>query len=135
MKVIIADDSLLIQERLIDIISQLDNTEILGVYSNGNDTLEGLRIHKPNIAIVDFNMPGINGLEVLNKIRIEDKLLVFIILTFFSSNYYKTLAIQSGANYFFSKVDEFEDLTILLKKLIGEENKMIIGRNSKNTNE
>jgi len=108
MKVLLADDSGLILERLQEALSSFKHIEIVGSFKNGNETLEGLRVLKPEVAIVDIKMPGLNGLEVLSEIRKENKDIKIIILTFYSTEYHRQQAIQSGADYFFSKVDDFD---------------------------
>ncbi len=108
MKVLLADDSGLILERLQEALRSFKHIEIVGSFKNGTETLEGLRVLKPQIAIVDIKMPGLNGLEVLQEIRKEDKNLKIIILTFYASEYHRQQAIHSGADYFFSKVDDFD---------------------------
>jgi len=108
MKVLLADDSGLILERLQEALSSFKQVEIVGSFKNGIDALEGLRNLNPQVAIVDIKMPGLNGLEVLNEIRKENKFVKIIILTFYASEYHRQLAIQTGADYFFSKVDDFD---------------------------
>jgi len=110
MRVIIADDSNLIRERLQEMISGYKQVEIVGTFKNGTDTLSALRILKPDLAIVDIVMPGLNGLEVLKAIRKENKTMTFIIFTFHSSDYYRQMAIQSKVDHFFNKVDDFDNL-------------------------
>ena len=114
MRVIIADDSDLIRDRLQQMLSQFGQVEIVGSFNNGTQTLEGLVLLKPNLAIVDYKMPGLSGLEVLKGIRKETTDIKIIILTFYSSDYYRQLAMQYGADYFFSKVDEFEKISALI---------------------
>jgi DNA-binding NarL/FixJ family response regulator len=124
MRVVIADDSNLIQERLQELIIGYKRAEIVGTFKNGTDTLNALRTLKPDLAIVDIVMPGISGLEVLKAIRKENKTMTFIIFTFHSSDYYRQMAIQDGADYFFSKVDEFEKVAVVMAAmLINEKNK------------
>jgi len=108
MRVVIADDSALIRERLQEMLSISGKVELVGSFDNGTDTLDALRNLKPDLAIVDIKMPGLSGLEVLTEIRKEDKTLKFIILTLHSSDYYRQMALEAGADYFFSKVDDFE---------------------------
>ena len=108
MRVLLADDSDLILERLQKMVSMFSQVEIVGSYKNGLETLEALRLLKPDLAIVDIKMPGISGLKVLKEIRKEDKTIKFIILTFYSSDYYQQVAIEAGVDYFFSKVNDFE---------------------------
>jgi len=123
MKVLIADDSELIRDRLQQMLSQYGQVEIVGSFDNGTDTLEALLCLKPELAIVDYKMPGLSGLEVLKGIRKESTSIKIIILTFYSSNYYRLLAMQYGADYFFSKADEFEKISHLLDTMLVTDSK------------
>jgi DNA-binding NarL/FixJ family response regulator len=118
MRVIIADDSDLIRERLQQMLRQFVEVEIVGTYNNGTQTLEALLLLKPDLAIVDYKMPGLNGLEVLKGIRIEATSIKIIILTFYSSDYYRQLAMQYGADYFFSKADDFEKISLVVEEMM-----------------
>ena len=95
--------------------------EIVGSLNNGTETLEALRVLKPDLAIVDIQMPGLSGLEVLSEIRKENKIVKFIILTLYSSDYYRQLAVKTGADYFFSKVEDFEKVSLVVAELIMKE--------------
>ena len=121
MRVLLADDSGLILERLQKMVSMFRQVEIVGSFKNGTDTLEALRILKPDLAIVDIKMPGLSGLEVLKQIRKEDKTVKFIILTFYSSDYYQKVAIDAGVDYFFSKVNDFEKISKVVAELAEKE--------------
>jgi len=121
MKVLLADDSKLSLVRLQEMVSIYKQVEIVKSCSNGIDTLEALRTLKPDLAIVDIKMPGLSGLVVLNEIRKEDKIVKFIILTFYSSEYHRQMALQAGADYFFNKVDDFEKVSQLVEDLAKKE--------------
>lgn len=114
MRVIIADDSDLIRDRLQQLLRQFGQVEIVGSYNNGSQALDGLLLLKPDLAILDYKMPGLSGLEVLKGIRKETTVIKIIILTFYSSDYYRQLAMQYGADYFFSKVNDFEKISLLV---------------------
>ncbi len=118
MKIVIADDSDLIRERLQQMLRQHDKVELVGAFKNGTETLEALRALKPKLAIVDIKMPGLSGLQVLKEIRKEDKTLKFIILTFYSTDYHRQLAIEAGADYFFSKGDDFEKVSQVVSEML-----------------
>jgi two-component system response regulator DesR len=121
MRVILADDSALIRERLREMLSVFRQVDIVGSFENGTDTLQALRALKPDLAIVDLKMPGLTGLDVLTGIRKENSTLKFIILTFFSSDYYRQIALQAGVDYFFSKVDDFEKVILVVEEMIDKE--------------
>jgi DNA-binding NarL/FixJ family response regulator len=121
MRVLLADDSVLILEWLQDTLGVNKQVEIVGSFKNGIDTLKALKTLKPDLAIVDFKMPGLNGLEVLKEIRKENKILKFIILTYYSLDNYRQVAMQAGADYFFSKVDDFEKVSIVVEEMVAKE--------------
>lgn len=118
MRVLLADDSRLMLERLTEMLNMYRDTEIVGSFNNGSETLKGLRTLKPDLAIVDIKMPGLTGLEVLTEIRKENKTVKIIILTFYSSDYYRKMAIQSGADYFFNKVDDFDEVSMVVAGML-----------------
>lgn len=118
MKVLLADDSGLILERLKEMLSMYKQAEVVASLKNGTEALEALRTLKPDLAIVDIKMPGLSGLEVLNEIRKEDESIKFIIFTFYSSDHYRQLAIQAGADYFFNKADDFDKVSLVVADMI-----------------
>ncbi len=117
LRVLLADDSDLILDRLQQMLRLHPLVEIAGSFKDGIKTLEALKSLKPDLAIVDIKMPGLTGLEVLHEIRKEDSHLKFMILTFYSSENYRKLAISYGADYFFSKVDDFEKISPVVNEL------------------
>lgn len=118
MKVLIADDSTLILERLQQMLSAYKQVEIVGSLNNGKDALASLKTLKPDLAIVDNKMPGLTGIQVLSEIRKENATLKFMLLTFYSTDNYKQLAINAGADYFFSKVDDFEKISGVVQEML-----------------
>lgn len=125
MKVLLADDSGLILDRLKEMLSMHKHVEVVASLKNGKETLEALRLFKPDLAIVDIKMPELSGLEVLNEIRKENNSTKFIILTLYTSDYYRQLAIQAGADYFFNKADDFEKVSTVVSGMIRETKKKI----------
>lgn len=118
MRVLLADDSDLILERLKEILNTFESLEVIATFKNGTQTLDALRSMKPDIAIVDIKMPGLSGLEVLSEIRKENNSIKIIILTLFSSEHYRMLAERDGADYFFNKADEFDKVSAAIEDII-----------------
>jgi two-component system response regulator YesN len=124
MKVLIAYDTNLIRERLQEMVSVSRQLEVVGSFANGTDTLEGLRTLKPDLAIIGLEMTGLNGIEVLKEIRKENSSLVYIILTLFSSEFYREMAMEAGADYFFSKPDDFKKVARVMVEMVIKEGKL-----------
>jgi DNA-binding NarL/FixJ family response regulator len=120
MKVIIADDSRLMRERIHEAISIFSGVEIVSETENGLQTLEEIKKHNPCLAIIDIRMPDMNGIEVLKKIR-ELKMKVKVcILTNYPYPQYKKRCIEAGADYFLSKTEDFEDIKIVIADMLRE---------------
>ena len=118
MKVLLADDSELILETLQELLSAYKQVKIVASCKNGIETLESLRTLNPDLAIVDIKMPGLNGLEVISEIRKENKAVKLIVLTFHSSDYNRQMSIEAGADFFFSKADDFEKIAVVVEGML-----------------
>jgi len=118
MKVLLADESVLMMDLLKQMLGMHKEFEIVAQSYNGNDTLEALRNLKPELAIVDNNLPGLSGLEVLEEIRKEDDDLKFILFSDYVSDYYLPSTRQTGNDFFFSKSDDFEKVFDVMSQMI-----------------
>ena len=96
IKVIVIDDHDLIREGLNRIISFEEDLEILGEGKNGEETLELVESKKPEVVVLDINMPKKNGLEALKEIKEKDKNIKVIMLTV--ENDKKTIFFFSRSN-------------------------------------
>lgn len=72
-KVIIVDDHELVAEGISNLFKNLSNFQLVGVYSNSNEALTKIEILKPDLVITDLDMPGLNGLELIEKTNSQNK--------------------------------------------------------------
>ena len=126
MKILLADDSVLILERLQQMLAGIDQVEIVASLNNGIDALDSLRTFNPDVAILDIRMPGLSGIEFLNTFKKENKSVIFIILTLHSQGYFRQMAINAGSNYFFNKADDFEKISSIVNGLCENRKEEII---------
>ena len=103
MKVIIADDSSLLRERIKELLKDFENVSIVGEAANGTEALQLISETNPDVAIIDIRMPEINGIEVLKKIRESGSILKVIILSNYPYKQYRERCMAEGADYFFDK--------------------------------
>ena len=122
MKVLIADDSQLILDRLQVMLNDFNGAQVVAALKNGKDSLDFIKSLNPDLVIIDINMPRLNGLQVLEAIKKENHKAVFIILTFYESKFFREKAMILGADYFFSKVDDFEKVSTVVSSLLALEN-------------
>ena len=105
LKALIIDDELLIRKSIGRILKQRGHD--IFEAENGNIALDVWREVKPDLVLLDFMMPGRNGLEVLKEIEPELKKCVIVMSAYVGQNEHKDF-IKLGASHFFSK--PFDDI-------------------------
>ena len=71
LRIVIADDENLSRELLVELLSELPNTEVVGVACQGIEALELSASHQPDLILLDIQMPKLDGLEVAKKLSAE----------------------------------------------------------------
>ncbi len=105
LKTLIIDDELLIRKSIGRILKQRGHD--VSEAENGNIALDVWREVRPDLVLLDFMMPGRNGLEVLKEIEPELKKCVIVMSAYVGQNEHKDF-IKLGASHFFSK--PFDDI-------------------------
>jgi len=121
LKVFIADDSVIVRERIIEILSKTGIVEIIGQTGNGNEAVDSIVKLHPDVAIVDIYMPGKNGIEVLMKVKsIQPDTRVIMFTSYFLTGFREKCR-KEGADFFLESNDIgylAEVLGIIHKRLI-----------------
>lgn len=114
IKVLCIEDEDLIRENQVFYLKRLFNT----VYE-ANNTIKALEIineHKPDIVISDIELDDMNGLELIRKVRKEDKQTKFIVLSAYSTKEYLLDAIDLGlAKYLIKPIDHETFYPVLMQ--------------------
>lgn len=80
MRVLLADDHLLMRAGVRALLERIPNTEIVGEASDGTEALSLLEAHRPDIAFIDIAMPGMSGIEVAERAAREGLHMVRIVV-------------------------------------------------------
>lgn len=118
MRVLLADDSILMLDRLNEMLAPCNGVELIGECRNGTQTLNAILALEPDMVIIDISMPGLNGLEVIEAAKLAKSRTFFVVLTMYASQHYRELAMLLGSDYFLSKVDDFEDIPRVVQEMI-----------------
>lgn len=116
--VYIADDEHLICEGLAESIpwGAID-MQVVGTAENGRDALNGIREKKPDIVLTDIRMPYMDGLELIEKIKVVRPDCRILIITGHAEFEYAQTAIKLGVEDFILKPIDIDALCITLKKI------------------
>ena len=120
MKVFIADDSSEIRKRIIAMLSVLaERIEMIGEAENVQDAIHRIHEFEPDVVILDIRMPGGSGIDVLKKIRKRHDVPVIIILTSYPHSQYRNKCMEAGADFFFDKSRDFEEIVKVVSGISG----------------
>jgi len=120
MKVLVADDSLLIHERMTKLLSRIDGIELIESAYNTNQALSLFDSMEPDVVILDISMPYTTGIDVLSRIKNESPETKVIILTSFPSDQFREICDSYGADHFLDKSEEFHEIATILKEYLKE---------------
>lgn len=111
IKILIADDQKLIREGLKVLLEMEEDFEIIGEATNGVEAYEFYIKLKPDIILMDIQMPVMNGVEAIKKIKEVDSQAKIIILTTFDDDQYVYDGLKSGALGYVLKDTSIEKLS------------------------
>lgn len=132
MRIFLIEDEWLAMDELMHIMKPYAEQHTLVCYENGEDALEGALQAAPDIIISDIRMPGLSGLETLQRLSSINPQLQAIMLSGYNDFEYARAAIKLGAKeYILKPVVEkelYEVLNRLIASVISEENKIQMAR-------
>lgn len=123
MKVFIVDDSSAIVARLEDLLQEVRGVELVGRAGDVAEAVRGIHIMNPDALILDLQMPGGSGLDVLRAVRMDHPYLQVVICTNYAYAKYREECMSAGANFFLDKTAEFEKIPEILRELVKKEAK------------
>ena len=120
MKVFIVDDSKIVRDRLVILLSDLKKIEVIGQAKSTRQAIVAIRKLKPDVVILDIRMRDGNGIEVLANIKKDKSSPVIIMLTNYPYPQYRKKCLDAGADFFFDKSTEFERVIEVCQDLIAK---------------
>ena len=106
-KVFIVEDFVPVRRRLTELLSELDSVDIVGEAESPRDAISGILDQQPDWVILDFQLLGGTGVDVLKAVHPKAPWIRFIVLTNHPSRQYRRACMESGAGWFFDKSTEF----------------------------
>lgn len=120
LDIAIVDDSDLIRERIVQRINKCDKLKIVWQAENVEKTFNCCCNSVPSVIILDIQLPDGSGIDVLEKIKSDYPGVKVIMLTNYPSLPFRKKCIEAGADYFFDKSTEFENVFAVLKEMAKE---------------
>ena len=103
IRVLIAEDQAMVREALAALLQLEPDIEVVGQVGRGDEVLAAARAAEPDVALLDIEMPGSNGLDATERLRAELPKIRVLILTTFGRPGYLRRAFDAGASGFLLK--------------------------------
>ena len=117
IKVFLADDHRLFRDGLKRILAETADIVVAGEATDGLDALEKMRQGGWDVALLDVNMPGMNGLEVLKRIMTDDPKHQVLMLSTYHEDEYAIRTIRAGASAYLTKDSPTDLLISVIRRL------------------
>jgi DNA-binding NarL/FixJ family response regulator len=117
-RVLIADDHQIVRSGIRSILEAEPGWEVCAEAADGREAVEAARLLKPDLVILDFFMPRLNGLEAARQILHDKPLQRILFLTVMDNEETARQALEAGAKGYLLKTDAATDLVVAVKTLL-----------------
>jgi len=113
-RILIVDDHALVRSGIRLLVESLDGVEVVAETGDGLEALELVQCHRPDILLLDLTLPGLNGLELLERMRELPDMPRVIVLSMHAGPEYVARALNAGAGGYLLKDSAFDELAAAL---------------------
>ena len=123
IRVIIADDHVLFLDGLKRVLNEAENFnfDIVGTATSGQEVIRLVKMNKPHIVFLDLNMPGKDGLAVLEEIRSWNKEIKVVVVTMYDKDKIVKAAIKGGCKGYILKMYGKHELFAAVESILAGE--------------
>ena len=116
MKILLVDDHAVVRSGLHTLLTSTCDAQIFEA-ATGRDALQHLRQERPDLVLLDLNLPGMGGLELLRRMLLEDPSGRILVLSMHAEPLYAARAIELGARGYLSKNASAEELLTAIRRI------------------
>src|ERR1700674_958159 len=110
IRVLSVDDHPLLRAGIAALVNAESDMKLVAEASNGRDAIEKFRLHRPDVTLMDLQMPALNGIEAITRIRNEFPTARIIVLTTYTGDVQVLRALKAGARGYILKGRVHRDL-------------------------
>jgi len=118
IRILLADDHSIVLDGLKRILEDCDDLEVVAEADNGEQALRLALEKRPDVAVVDISMPGMDGLEVLSRIKTQAGEIPVIMLTMYEEEQYMFRALEAGARGYLTKRSAPDQLVHAVRRVV-----------------
>lgn len=121
IRIVLADDHDIVRDGLKLLLELEDDFEIAGTANTGREALELCRSEKPDVIVLDLDMPDMDGMDVTKQLQSESNPVKILILTMHCTEKYAVRLLVNGASAFIPKNTPGDELPGIIRKIMDGE--------------
>ena len=121
IRVFLADDHAMVREGLAALVAKDPRIEVIGQCGDGMQVIEQAAGLKPDVAVLDITMPGLNGLDVCRELRRRCPSTPVLILTMHDEEQFVASALENGASGYLLKESAADELAAAIHRVMDGE--------------
>lgn len=127
--ILIVDDNMCFVERMIGLLEEVKNIGYINVASDYDEACRLLLGEPHDLILLDINLPGKSGIELLKKIKSSGDAAKVMMMTNHAEEYYRVLCRELGADYFLDKSNDFAKVPGIVSHMDGGNDTVVANTN------
>jgi len=119
IRIVIADDHRIMRDGLVALLRSQPDFEVVGEAADGAELARLVRKHKPDIAVTDLSMGGLNGIEAIRRIQADEPEVKLLCLSVHAESRLVLGVLDAGASGYVLKECSFEELVQAIRQVVG----------------
>jgi DNA-binding NarL/FixJ family response regulator len=121
IKIAITDDHVMVLQGIVAMLQDTVELQIVGTYENAKQTIENIEIDKPDVLLLDINLPDINGIDLSKQLlKIQPNLKIIALTNFEDISFVKRMLKNGVLGYLLKNTDKLELITAIKSVLMEE---------------
>jgi DNA-binding NarL/FixJ family response regulator len=117
LRIVLADDHGLVRAGIRSLLESIEGLDVVGEAGDGHEALQLVEKRRPDVLILDIGLPGLNGLEVAERVAKERSGTRVIILSMHTSEEYVRQALRAGASGYLVKDSSVPELGLAIESV------------------
>jgi len=117
IRVLLADDHTLVREGLRQLLNASADIRVEGEAANGDEALALVKANDYDLAVLDMSMPGLSGIELIKRLKLEKPRLRLLVLSMHAEQQYALRALKAGAAGYLTKDSASAQLAGVIRKI------------------
>lgn len=117
IRIVLADGHKLVRESLVSLLNAVSDFDVIGTAGDGAELLALLRYKNPNLILLDYRMPRLNGVEVVKKLSDDKPWLRIVVLSTYAQPAHVKDMLRSGVHGYVSKSCSTDELIEAIRKV------------------